>query len=71
MSDLITSSDAVIKMNVKLKDYIKTAIDETSNDYVNVSHDNTINIVDDLEYIRKYRNILLCIDEICKNRNKY
>lgn len=71
MSDLITSSDAVIKMNVKLKDYIKTAIDETSNDYVNVSHDNTINIVDALEYIRKYRNILLCIDEICKNRNKY
>lgn len=71
MSELITSSDELIKLGVKLKDYIKTAIDETSNDYVEVSHNQTINIIDALEYIRKYRNILLCIDEICKNRNKY
>lgn len=71
MSELITSSDELIKLGVKLKDYIKTAIDETSDDYVEVSHNQTINIIDALEYIRKYRNILLCIDEICKNRNKY
>ncbi|MBR6518017.1 MAG: hypothetical protein IKT40_14385 [Bacilli bacterium] len=57
--------------DLKLKDYLEDAIREISDDYVEISHNETINVVDTLEYIRKYRNILLCIDNICKTRKKY
>lgn len=57
--------------DLKLKDYLEDAIREISDDYVAISHNDTINVVDTLEYIRKYRNILLCIDNICKTRKKY
>ena len=57
--------------DIKLKDYIENAIQEISDDYVEISHNETINVCDTLEYIRKYRNILLCIKNICKTRKKY
>lgn len=68
---MIINSDEVIKSGIKLKDYLSEAIDEVSDDYIEVSHNDTINVLDALEYIRKYRNILLSINEICKSRNKY
>lgn len=71
MSKILTNSDEVIRSKVKLKEYLQDALDEVSNDYIEVSHDVTINIIDALDYIRKYRNILLCINEICKERKKY
>lgn len=71
MSKLILHSDEVIKSGIKFKDYLHEALKEVSEDYIEVSHNETINVVDALEYIRKYRNILLCMDEICKDRKKY
>lgn len=71
MSKILTNSDEVVKSGVKLKDYLQQALGEVSDDYIEVSHDVTINIVDALDYIRKYRNILLCMNEICKQRKKY
>lgn len=68
---IITNSNQVIADGTKLKDYLQDAINEISNDYVDIDKNNTINVIDTLEYIRKYRNILLCINEICKERNKY
>lgn len=68
---MLLHSDDVIKCGVKLKDYLADGIKEISDDYIKVSHNDTINVVDTLEYMRKYRNILLCIDEICKSRKKY
>lgn len=65
-----TSSDKVLSSDIKLKDYIQDAITETSDDFINLAHSN-LNKADALEYIRKYRNIFLCINEICKNRKKY
>lgn len=64
------SSDKVLLSGVKLKDYLNDAIKETSDDYINLAHSN-VDKIDALEYIRKYRNILLCMNEICKDRNKY
>lgn len=66
-----TNSDVVLMKKIKLKDYIDECINETSEDYINVSHDEKHNIVDTTEYIRKYRNMFLCIKEICQNRNKF
>ena len=66
-----TNSDVVLMKKIKLKDYIDECINETSDDYINVSHDEKHNIVDTTEYIRKYRNMFLCIKEICQNRNKF
>ena len=66
-----TNSDVVLMKKIKLKDYIDECINETSEDYINVSHDEKHNIIDTTEYIRKYRNMFLCIKEICQNRNKF
>ena len=66
-----TNSDVVLMKKIKLKDYIDECINETSDDYINVSHDEKHNIIDTTEYIRKYRNMFLCIKEICQNRNKF
>ena len=66
-----TNSDVVLMKKIKLKDYIIDCINETSDDYINVSHDEKHNIIDTTEYIRKYRNMFLCIKEICQNRNKF
>ena len=66
-----TNSDVVLMKKIKLKDYIDECINETSEDYINVSHDEKHNIIDTTAYIRKYRNMFLCIKEICQNRNKF
>ena len=66
-----TNSNDIIRDGVKLKDYLKDAIDEISDDYIKVNHNDSINCIEFLEYIQKYRNILLCINEICKSRKKY
>lgn len=68
---MLIHSDDVIKAGIKLKDYLQEGLQEISDDYIKVSNDDTINVCDALEYIRKYRNILLCINEICKSRKKY
>lgn len=65
------NSNKVISDNTKLKDYLEEAINELSDDYIIISNDDGINNIDTLEYVRKYRNILLCIKEICKNRKKF
>lgn len=70
----IERSDDVISSGVKLKDYINDAIDELSSDYINVV--DNLSKADDvlseaLKYMRKCRNILLCINQICKTRKKY
>lgn len=65
------NSNEVVSSNIKLKEYLEDAIDEVSEDYIIVSDNDGINNLDALEYIRKYRNILLCIKEICKARKKF
>lgn len=65
------NSNEVVASGTKLKEYLEDAIDEVSEDYILVSNDDGINNIDTLEYIRKYRNILLCIKEICKSRKKF
>ena len=71
MEKLNVRSDAVIASGVKLKDYIKTGINEVSDDYIEISHMDGISKEKALEYVMKYRNMLLCINEICKSRKKF
>ena len=71
MSKLNVRSDDVIASGVKLKVYIQNAIEEVSDDYLDLAKKDAISKDDTLELIRKYRNALLCIKEICKTRNKF
>lgn len=64
----IERSDAVLDSGIKLKDYLDLAIDELTNEYINFAKSDTSL---DYQQLRKYRNILLCIREICKARNKF
>lgn len=67
----IERSDDVIAKNIKLKDYISDAIDELSSDYIELVDNDSISKDSASKYMRKCRNMLLCINEICKQRNKY
>lgn len=71
MDKISIRSDEVIASNIKLKDYLKLGINEASDDYINTTRLTDINKDDALKLIIKYRNILLCINEICKTRKKY
>lgn len=71
MNKFTFNSDEALKQEYKLKDYINDAIDVISDDFINLSHEDDKSKLETLEYIRKYRNILLCINEICKHRKKY
>ena len=71
MDKISIRSDEVIASGVKLKDYLTQAIAEVSDDYIDVSRKTEISVDETLKYIQHYRNILLCINEICKARKKY
>lgn len=71
MDKLNVRSDDVIASGVKLKDYIKIGINELSDDYIELSHKDDISVDEALKYVMKYRNMLLCINEICKSRKKF
>lgn len=71
MDKISIRSDEVISSGIKLKDYLKLGINEASDDYINTTRLTDINKDDALKLIIKYRNILLCINEICKTRKKY
>ena len=72
MDKINVRSDEVLDSGIKLRDYLEEAINEASNDYINVAH--TPNVIpknEALDMIQKYRNILLCMKEICKKRKKF
>lgn len=71
MSELCVRSDDVIDSGVKLKDYLDSAIESVSNDYISVSNAESIPKNETMDLIQKYRNVLLCLREICKNRKKF
>ena len=69
MEKLITDPSKLAKDDVKLKDYLNDAIFEISEDYIKaISNEKNPEI---LKTIEKNRNILICIREICKQRNKF
>lgn len=71
MKDIEVRSNELIKSGVKLKDYLDEAIETTSDDYIRTSNAESIPKCDALDLIQKYRNILICLKEICKNRKKF
>lgn len=71
MKNLCVRSDELIESGVKLKDYLDSAIESVSNDYINVSNAESIPKNETMDLIQKYRNVLLCLKEICKNRKKF
>lgn len=71
MSELCVRSDELIESGVKLKDYLDSAIESVSNDYISVSNAESIPKNETMDLIQKYRNVLLCLREICKNRKKF
>lgn len=70
-NDLCVRSDELIASGIKLKDYLNQAIAEVSEDYIDMTHEKEISVDMALKHIQKYRNVLLCIKEICKSRNKF
>lgn len=71
MKNLCVRSDELIESGIKLKDYLDSAIESVSNDYISVSNAESIPKNETMDLIQKYRNVLLCLREICKNRKKF
>lgn len=72
MNDICVRSDEVLESGVKLKEYLDDAIASASDDYIKLTHKpDEIPKNEALELIQKYRNVLLCMKEICKNRKKF
>lgn len=67
-NDVNVRSDDVIKQ-YKLKEYLDLCISELSEDYINclkASYPDDYSLM-----VQRHRNMLLCIKEICKARNKF
>ena len=70
---LCVRSDDVLDSGVKLKEYLDDAINELSDDYINVAHAESDVIPKHLvlDLVQKHRNALVCMKEICKKRKKF
>lgn len=72
MDKVCVRSDEVLESGVKLKEYLTDAIATLTDEYIEITHKaETIPKDDLLVLVQEHRNILLCIKEICKKRNKF
>ena len=72
MGKIYVLSDEVLKSGAKLKDYLDEAISVLSEEYIESAHQpDVIPKNEVLNLIQEHRNILLCMKEICKKRNKF
>ena len=64
--------DDVLNSGVLLKDYLHDAIEEITNDFIDVAKTSPEEIpkADLLSYLGKYKSVLNNIDVICKNRKR-
>ena len=64
--------DYVLNSGVSLKDYLHDAIEEITNDFIDVAKTSPEEIPksDLLSYLGKYKSVLNNIDVICKNRKR-
>lgn len=54
----------------RLKEYLDLCIQDASEEYIKILSDHNAS-EDHIKSVHKYRNMLLCIKEICKQRNKF
>lgn len=72
MGKICISSDELLNSGAKLKDYIDESIGVLSEEYIEASHQSdVIPKYAVMNLIQEHRNILLCMKEICKKRNKF
>lgn len=72
MSNICVRSDEVLNSGAKLKDYLDEAISVLSEEYIELTlQSDVIPKNEVLNLIQEHRNILLCMKEICKKRNKF
>lgn len=72
MGKICVHSDEVLESGVKFKDYLDEAIDELSEEYIELAHQPDVIPKNEVMYlIQEHRNILLCMKEICKKRKKF